>query len=233
MASTGKAFADHPAGLRAICRRVPSALAVLPVIFLFACGPKTIVVEVPPRIDLQSYGAIGVVDFTSDPTDKLNQVATQKFMSIVQASQPNVRFLELGPMDQLLNAVGRERMDREALKILGTQYNVDTIFTGAYEISDVKPQIRVGEDLSSISAAATVRISLTLRHLHTKTGVTLWTNSRQGQWPVAKVGTATGGGLAISMSDPQDRYAQFMGQLIHAVADDFRHHYERRLVPEK
>jgi hypothetical protein len=222
MEVTGKAFV-----------RLLSVLSVLPVLFLFGCGPKTIVVEVPPRIDLQSYSAIGVVDFTSDPTDKLNQYATQKFMSIVQASQPNVRFLELGPMDQLLSAVGRERMDRDTLKIVGARYNVDTIFTGAYEISDVKPQIRVGGDLSSISAAATVRLSLTLRHLDTKTGVTLWTNSRQGQWPVAKVGTGTGGGLAISMSDPQDRYAQFMGQLITAVADDFRHHYERRAVPEK
>ncbi len=243
MAATGMAFAGHrawagmsketAAGLRATCTQVLSVLSVLPVIFLFGCGPKTIVVEVPPRIDLQSYSAIGVVDFTSDPTDKLNQFATQKFMNIVQTSQPNVRFLELGPMDQLLRAVGRERMDRDTLKILGTKYNVDTIFTGAYEISDVRPQIRLGEDLSSVSAAATIRISLALKHFDTKTGVTLWTNSRQGQWPVAKVGTGTGGGVSISVSDPKDRYANFMGQLINAVADDFRHHYERRAVTEK
>lgn len=214
-------------------RRTAFALPVLLGIFLFGCGPKTIVVEVPPRIDLQSYGAIGVVDFTSDRTDTLNQFATQKFMSLVQASQPNVRFLELGPMDQLLRAVGRDRMDREALQIVGTRYNVDTIFTGAYEISDVRPQIRVGEDLSSVSAAATVRISLALKHFETKTGVTLWTNSRQGQWPVARVGTGTGGGISLSVSDPQERYAGFMEQLINAVAYDFRHHYERRAVPEK
>lgn len=223
----------HLGGWRMEARRTAFALPVLLGIFLFGCGPKTIVVEVPPRIDLQSYGAIGVVDFTSDRTDTLNQFATQKFMSLVQASQPNVRFLELGPMDQLLRAVGRDRMDREALQIVGTRYNVDTIFTGAYEISDVRPQIRVGEDLSSVSAAATVRISLALKHFETKTGVTLWTNSRQGQWPVARVGTGTGGGISLSVSDPQERYAGFMEQLINAVAYDFRHHYERRAVPEK
>jgi len=237
------AFADHwawaamskdtAAGLRATCTQVLSVLPVILVIFLFGCGPKTIVVEVPPKIDLQSYNAIGVVDFASDRPDTLNQFATQKFMNLVQTSQPNVRFLELGPMDQLLRAVGRERMDREALKILGTKYNVDTIFTGAYEISDVRPQIRVSEDLSSVSAAATVRIALTLKHFDTKTGVTLWTNSRQGQWPVAKVGTGTGGALSFSVSDPQERYARSMEQLIIAVADDFRHHYERRAVTEK
>ncbi|MBI3002713.1 MAG: hypothetical protein HYY54_03660 [candidate division NC10 bacterium] len=220
-------------GWRMAARRAAFALPVLLVVFLFGCGPKTIVVEVPPRIDLQPYGAIGVVDFTSDRPDNLNQFATQKFMSLVQASQPNVRFLELGPMDQLLRAVGRDRMDREALQIVGARYNVATIFTGAYEISDVRPQIRVGEDLSSVSAAATVRISLTLRHFETKTGVTLWTNSRQGQWPVARVGTGTGGGISVSVSDPQERYAGFMEQLINAVAYDFRHHYERRVVPEK
>lgn len=214
-------------------RRTAFALPVLLGIFLFGCGPKTILVEVPPRIDLQSYGVIGVMDFTSDRPDNLHQFATQKFMTVVQASQPNVRFLELGPMDQLLRAVGRERIDPEAIRILGARYKVDTIFTGAYEISDVRPQIRVGEDLSSLSAAATVRISLALKHFETKTGVTLWTNSRQGQWPVAKVGTGTGGGLAVSVSDPQERYARFMEQLILAVADDFRHHYERRAVTEK
>lgn len=237
------AFADHwawaamskdtAAGLSATCTQVLSVLPVLLVIFLFGCGPKTIVVEVPPRIDLQSYNAIGVVDFTSDRPDTLNQFATQKFMNLVQTSQPNVRFLELGPMDQLLRAVGRERMDREALKILGTQYNVDTIFTGAYEISDITPQIRVAEDLASVSATATVRISLTLKHLETSTGVTLWTNSRQRQWPVARVETGTGGGISLSVSDPQERYARFIEQLIDAVAYDFRHHYERRAVPEK
>lgn len=214
-------------------RRAAFALPGLLVVFLFGCGPKTIVVEVPPRIDLQSYGVIGVVEFTSDRADGLNQFATQKFMSLVQASQPNVRFLELGPMDQLLSGVGRDRMDREALQIVGARYNVATIFTGAYEISDVRPQIRVGEDLSSVRATATVRMSLTLKHFETKTGVTLWTNSRQGQWPVARVGTGTGGGISVSVSDPQERYAGFMEQLINAVAYDFRHHYERRAVPEK
>jgi len=214
-------------------RRTAFALPVILVIFLFGCGPKTIVVEVPPRIDLQPYGTIGVVEFTSDRPDNLNQVATQKFMSLVQASQPNVRFLELGPMDQLLGAVGRDRMDREALQMVGTRYNVATIFTGAYEISDVRPQIRVGEDLTSVRATATVRMSLALKHLETKTGVTLWTNSREGQWPVARIGTGPGGGISVGVSDPQERYVGFMEQLINAVAYDFRHHYERRAVPEK
>ena len=214
-------------------RRTACVLPVILVIFLFGCGPKTIVVEVPPKIDLQSYNAIGVVDFTSDRTDNLNQFATQKFMNLVQTSQPNVRFLELGPMDQLLRAVVRERIDPETLRILGTRYKVDTIFTGAYEISDVKPQFRVGEDFSSLSAAAIVRMSLTLKHFDTNTGITLWAKLVQRPYQVARVGTGTGGGVSFSVSDPQESYAKFMEQLINAVADDFRHHYERRAVTEK
>jgi hypothetical protein len=48
-------------------------------------------------------------------------------MSVVQASQPNVRFLEVGPVNQ--------RMDPDLIKSLGARYKVETLFTGVYEIS--------------------------------------------------------------------------------------------------
>lgn len=203
--------------------------SLLVAVFAFGCGPKTVVVTVPPRIDLQGYSTIGVVDFASDPADRLNEFATQRFMAVVQASQPNVRFLELGPMDRL-QSPGRDRLDPDAVKSLGRRHNIDTIFTGAYEISSAKPQIRLGEDLSSVSASATVRISLVLKHWDTKTGAVLWTNSRHGRWPVASVSTGTAQPISVSVSDPRDRYGDFMEQLIHAVTDDFRVHYERRPV---
>jgi hypothetical protein len=205
------------------------ASSLLFAVFAFGCGPKTVVVAVPPRIDLQGYNTIGVVDFAADPADKLNEFATQRFMAVVQASQPNVRFLELGPMDRL-QSPGRDRLDPDAVKSLGKRHNVDTIFTGSYEISSVKPQIRLGDDLSSVSASAAVRISLTLKHWDTKTGAVVWTNTRYGKWPVASLSTGTTQPISVSVSDPRDRYGDFMEQLIQAATDDFRVHYERRPV---
>ena len=61
-----------------------------------------------------------------------------------------------------------------------------------------------------------------------KSGATLWTNARYGEWPVAKVRTGAGEPVLFSVSDPRDRYAESMAELIGVVADDFGVHYERR-----
>jgi hypothetical protein len=197
---------------------------------LVGCGAKTVLVAIPPRIDLQPYNTIGIVDFASVPADTLNQLTTQRFMAAIQASQPNVRFLELGPMDQALRLAGRERVDPDTIKRLGQHYNVGSVFTGAYEISNVKPQVSLGQDLTSVSASAWLKISLSVKQWDTKSGATLWTNARHGEWPIARLSKGTGQPVLFSASDPRDRYAEFMDQLVNAVTEDFRVQYERREV---
>lgn len=102
--------------MRERCPKLVRALIVPALLGIVLGGcTSTVLVAVPPKIDLQPHKTIALVDFTSDPPDKLNQFATQKFMTVVQASQSGVRFLELGPLDQLLKAAGRERMDSETI----------------------------------------------------------------------------------------------------------------------
>ena len=200
-------------------------------VLALGCAHK-ITVEIPPRIDLQSYQTIGIVEFSSNSTEQLNQMATQKFMSVIQGAQSGVRFLELGPAEQALILVGRERLDPDAMKALGKKYGVSTIFTGTYDISSMKPKVTLGEDFSSVSASANVGISLVSKHWDAGTGATLWTNSRQGQWPVASVQKDSRTPVSFSVSLPEERYGQFIAKLVYAVTDDFRPHYERRTVPK-
>jgi hypothetical protein len=195
---------------------------------------RTIVVEIPPRIDLQPFQTIGIVEFSSnspEASDALNQLATQKFMSDIQGAQPQVRFLELGPESQVLRTVGRERLDLEALMAIGKKYGVGSIFTGAYEISEVKPSVSIGEDLASLSVSAAVNISLVSKHWDTNTGATIWTDSRHGRWNVAGFHKEAGTPGSISISNPEDSYGRYLEQLDYAVTDSFRPHYERREVP--
>jgi len=106
----------------------------------FGCA-HTVVVEIPPKIDLKSYKTIGIVEFSSNSRESLNQIATQKFMGVIQNAQPQVRFLELGPEDQLVKKLGRNSLDIEAIKAIEKKYGVSSIFTGSFEISDVKPKV--------------------------------------------------------------------------------------------
>jgi hypothetical protein len=197
----------------------------------FGCS-HTIVVRIPPRIDLQPYQTIGIVEFSSNSTENLNQVATQKFMGYIQDAQPQVRFLELGPEDQLLKKVGRQTMDLDTIKDIGKKYNVGTIFTGSYEVSDVKPKVSLGKDLTSFNASAVVNISMVSKHWDAGSGATIWTNSRHGQWKVGGV-RSDSKDFSFNLGAPEDQYGKYIEQLAYAVTDNFRSHYERRKAPKQ
>lgn len=191
------------------------------------CASRTIEVEIPPKMDLRS-GTIGLVAFSGMPAGKLGETTTQRFMAAIQSAQPRVRFIELGDANALLRTVGRERIDPETIRLIGQRYKVDNVFTGNYEISDAKPNVRVDQD--TLRASAWVHLSLAARLLDTSDGATVWSNSRNGDWPVARLRVEAGRAVSVGVSDPADRYGEFMRQLVHAVTEDFRPRYETRRV---
>jgi hypothetical protein len=176
---------------------------------------------------LQSYQTIGIVEFTSNSSENLNQIATQKFMGFVQNAQPRVRFLELGPEDQLVKGLGRNSLDIEAIKAIEKKYGVSSIFTGSFEISDVKSRVSIGTDLSSVRASAVVNISMVSRHWETVSGATIWSNSRQGHWKVAGI-DSNANDISFSISTPEEQYGRYLEELAFAVTDNFRPHYVKR-----
>jgi len=197
---------------------------------VFGCA-HTVVVEIPPKIDLQPYKTIGIVEFTSNSKEDLNQIATQKFMGCIQNAQPQVRFLELGPEDQLVRKLGRNTLDIEAIKAIEKKYGVSSIFTGSFVISNVKPKVSIGTDLSSIRASAVVNISMVSKHWETVSGATIWSNSRQGHWKVAGI-KSNAKDISFSMNTPEDQYGRSLEELVFAVTDHFRPHYEKRNAPK-
>ena len=196
----------------------------------FGCA-HTVIVEIPPKIDLQPYKTIGIVEFTSNSKENLNQIATQKFMGVIQNAQPQVRFLELGPEDQLVKKLGRNSLDIEAIKAIEKKYGVSSIFTGSFEISDVKPKVSIGTDLSSVRASAVVNISMVSKHWDTVSGATIWSNSRQGHWKVAGI-NSNSKDISFSVNNPEDQYGLYLEDLAFAVTDHFRPHYEKRNAPK-
>ena len=196
----------------------------------FGCA-HTVIVEIPPKIDLQPYKTIGIVEFTSNSGENLNQIATQKFMGVIQNAQPQVRFLELGPEDQLVKKLGRNSLDIEAIKAIEKKYGVSSIFTGSFEISDVKPKVSIGTDLSSVRASAVVNISMVSKHWDTVSGATIWSNSRQGHWKVAGI-NSNSKDISFSVNNPEDQYGLYLEDLAFAVTDHFRPHYEKRNAPK-
>jgi len=202
------------------------------VVGLSAAGcAHTVIVEIPPKIDLQPYQTIGIVEFTSNSSEKLNQIATQKFMGFIQNAQPHLRFLELGPEDQLVNKLGRNSMDIEAIKAIEKKYGVSSIFTGSFQISDIAPEVTIGTNLSSLRASAVVNVSMVSKHWDTLSGATIWSKSRQGHWKVADI-HSNSKDISFSMNNPEDHYGRYLEELAFGVTDNFRPHYEKRDAPK-
>ena len=109
---------------------------------LIACL-HTETVLVPPRMDLKTYNAIGVIDFSSSPRDDLRAYLTQKYIQTVQSAQPGVRFLELGTKEHVLTRISHKEFDLDAIRSIGKAYKVDALIFGQFKASDPKPTVKL------------------------------------------------------------------------------------------
>lgn len=75
---------------------------------LLGCS-HTVLVTVPPRMDLRNYGTLGIVEFASNSDQAINAYATHQFQEHVQGAYPGTPILELGPREAVLESVGATR----------------------------------------------------------------------------------------------------------------------------
>ena len=110
-------------------------------LFLGACAQPTVLVSVPPRVDLARYATLGIVDFTSAPERALGERAARQLVEQVQAAQPGTRFIELGDRDTLLASVGSRQFDPRTLKKIGEKHGLAAVFIG--ELAYTEPMVDV------------------------------------------------------------------------------------------
>ena len=197
---------------------------VVILLLIWGCGPKMMV---PPAIDLNEYGGIGLINFSSNAEGSLDEFVTQKFLAAISPSQKGARIIELGSESTVLESVKQDRMGPEALQAIGQKYNVTTIIMGNLEISDVKPKVRLSSVLTSMSVKADVEALITAKLLETEDGATLWTNTVQDKKTVASVSIFSGGVAHFDASDPEEAYGDLVEGLIKKVTEDLRVTYKR------
>ena len=192
---------------------------------LAGCGGGTHSVLVPPRLDLQPYGRVGLFTFTAEGAKgSLNELATERFSEAMLRGQSHIEVLELGSADTLLRRVGETEFGVAAAQAAGKEHNVPAVFVGHLVVSNVKPSGRL-LGLASGFVQATVSVQLSVRLLSTEDGGSLWRSSAQSSEKV--------GGLAIvngephfSAKNPNDAYGQLVDRLVYAVTQDLRPSWE-------
>jgi hypothetical protein len=80
-------------------RQYAAFLMLWSLTILWGCS-NTILVTVPPRMDLRNYGTLGIVEFSSNSDPAINSYATQQFQEHVQGAYPGTPILELGAARQ-------------------------------------------------------------------------------------------------------------------------------------
>jgi hypothetical protein len=193
---------------------------------IFAGCSHTEKVVIPPKVVLEGYRHIGVIEFSTNAEDELKPYVTQKFIQNVQSAQPGTRMLELGSKAKVLHSVGRKEFDLEAIKAIGKTFNVDAVILGHLEISEIKPSLRVSTGFHSLQAKARIEALLRARLLETESGATLWTNSTSGETTVARVKLRENGYIKVGISDPKEKYGKLVPELVYVNTLDFWPRYE-------
>ena len=188
---------------------------------LCGCSSNTVLVTVPPRVDLAPYRTLGVIEFTSNAAGT-NTRATQQLQEQVQAAQPGTRFIELGSREAVLAAVGRNQLDADAAKRIGKKYGVAAVFLGELVYSEPKTDIRVG-DLTKLEGGVRteVRGDISARLLETETGASVWSNSGWVRKQTGRVNVSAEYGVSgsVSKSDPRE---EMVSALVYQLTHDFR-----------
>ena len=207
-------------------RRVLACTALLAIVAV-GCSSSQ-VFRVPPRIDLARHELIGVIEFSSTSEGELGALATRRFMESARQDQGLVRVLEVGPAQQALGSVGRDRLDAETFRALGQQHELRTVVVGELTVSKVRPSVRIDPDLRSGGLSARVDATLAVQMIETETGASIWSRSARATQSVGQISVLGGDRIVFDADDPERAYGGLVDALVAQVTRDFQVGWERR-----
>lgn len=189
---------------------------------LAGCASKTVLVRVPPQIDMSAYQTTGIVEFTSNADPALGRHAARQFQESVQAAQPGTRFIELGTRDEVLEAIGARQFDAQAIRKIGAKYAVDAVFVGDLIYSEPKFDINVIDPLRMQGAfKAEIKGDISSKLLETKSGASVWSSSAwaKRQLGSVRVSAETGVSGRVTSSNPRN---EMVPDMVHHLTHAFR-----------
>ena len=198
-----------------------TVLALL-ALFLGACAQPTVLVTVPPRVDLARYPTLGIVDFTAAPERELGVRAARQLVEQVQAGQPGTRFIELGDRDTLLASVGSRQLDPRTLKKIGEKHGVAAVFIGELAYTEPRVDVKVS-DLTKLQGGvrADMKGEISARLVETATGASVWSRSTDARREIGGVRVSADQGVSGGMRGSNPREAM-LPALVYQLTHDFR-----------
>ena len=198
-----------------------ATIMLLSLATLWGCS-HTVLVPVPPRMDLKSYGMVGLVEFASNSDPAINVHATRQFQEHIQGAQPGTPFLDLGSREAVLASVGGRQFDVDTLKKIGEKYGVSAIFLGDITYSEPKTDVNV-KDLTKLEGGVRteVRGDISCRLVETRTGASVWSSSAWAKRQTSGLSLSADQGVRGGMSNENPR-EEMVPALVYHLTQDFR-----------
>lgn len=183
---------------------------------------------VPPAIDLRTYEIVGVITFKTTSPGNLADFATQKFIEWIRRDQKGIRVIELGTEADVLAAVGKARLDPDAVKAIAQKYNIKTLITGDLSVSHVRPRIGFAPGIKWLNVSGDVDATLDARMIETETGASVWSGSGHDEREVGSIGF-NDGRFSFNAQDPEAAYGDLIRELVKKTTRDFRNSWKCKL----
>jgi len=198
---------------------------------LWGCS-HTVTVPVPPRVELQGFGTLGLVDFASNSNPAINSQTTREFESHIHAAQPGTRIVELGSRESLLAAVGSRTLDAQALRKIGEKYGVDAIFVGSLNYSEPKTEIKV-TDVAKLEGGVRVELrgDIASKLVEVRSGASVWSSSAWARRQIGRVNVSAEQGVSGAMRGSSNPREEMVPSLVYHLTEDFRPSSMRQKAP--
>lgn len=202
-------------------RKYAAFVILLSLAVQWGCS-HTVLVPIPPRMDLKSYGTLGIVEFASNSDLAINSYATRQFQEHVQGAYPGTPIIELGNRETVLGAVGATQFDADAIKKIGKRYGVTAIFLGDIVYSEPKTDIRV-TDITKLDGRVRtdIRGDMSTKLIETQSGASVWSSSAWAKRQIGGVSVSAKQGVSATVGDSNPR-RDMVPALIFHLTQDFR-----------
>lgn len=207
--------------------RLFSFVAVL--LLLSGCGPK---IPISPKVDLRKYNVVGLIGFGCNAEGNMDEFLTRRFLLMIRSHQKKARIVELGSEQEVLKSVGMEQLGSEAIRAIGSLYNVDAVLSGNLEVTEITPlfklyrggarPIRGKTQVKGTRASAETKIWVTARLWESKEGAVLWRVSARGEGLVDQVSVIADDHVVFDARDPHEAFWKLIRPLVKKITNDFR-----------
>lgn len=149
---------------------------------------------------------------------------------MARRDQGLLRMVALGPGRKALKSLGRKGWDQASFQAVGAERQVQTLFVGELEISDVKPRIGLSSALTSGYVTGEVTATLSVQLVETSTGASIWSRTATSTTSVGEISILGGGEFAFRADDPESAYGPLADALVDQVTREFRATWSRQRI---